>query len=68
MVEKAKLRGKIVEAGYTQRSLAKAMGIAENTLSNKINGKTSFDAQEITKICKLLGNMTCSERVHIFLQ
>lgn len=50
-----KLRGKIVEEGYTIRSLSEKSGIPISTLSNKINGLTEFKTSEIITISKILG-------------
>lgn len=36
------LRGKIVEAGLTQKSVAEKIGISEHALGNKLNGKRDF--------------------------
>lgn len=49
-----KLRGKIVEKGYTMRSLSDKTGIPVSTLSNKINGLTEFKASEILIISECL--------------
>ena len=62
-----KLKGKIAEAGYSQRSLAAELGISKNTLNSKINGKTPFNTAEIELICKKLGIHDASEKVAIFL-
>lgn len=62
-----KLKGKIVEAGYSQRSLALELGISKNTLNAKINGKLPFNTVEIEKICEKLGIHDCVEKASIFL-
>ena len=62
-----KLRGKMAEAGFTQRSLAAAIGISENSLGAKIKGKRSFKTDEIEEICKILGITDCVEKAEIFL-
>jgi len=62
------LKGKIMAAGYTQRSLAKKLNISDNTLSNKINGKTSFTCDEAVTICNLLSIVDNNEKAHIFLK
>lgn len=62
------LRGKIVAAGYTQGSLAKALNMSKNTLSSKINGRYQFNSDEIIAICRLLSIEDNNEKVSIFLQ
>lgn len=62
-----KLKGKIAEAGYTQRTLAAAMGMSKNTLSSKINGKSQFNSREIERICDLLAILSLEEKALIFL-
>lgn len=66
------LKGRIVAAGYTQKTLAEAMTsdgkkISENTLSKKVNGRVPFDTDEVVCICKLLGIHDNDEKAHIFL-
>lgn len=66
------LKGKIVSAGYTQKTLAEAMTdagnkISENTLSKKVNGRVPFDTDEVACICKLLGIHDNEEKAYIFL-
>lgn len=62
-----KLKGKIVEAGYSQRSLAKELGMSKNTLNSKVNGKIPFNTVEIELICKKLGIHDVAEKASIFL-
>lgn len=50
----AKLRGKIVEKFRTQLAFAKAMGMNVATLNGRLNGKSQWGADEITKACALL--------------
>lgn len=61
------LRAKMVEAGYTQRSLAEKINISENTLSNKLNGRSAFDVNEVRGICEALGIVSDKEKAYIFL-
>lgn len=62
-----KLKGKIVEAGYTQRSLAKEVGMSKNTLNSKVNGKIPFNTDEIERICTSLSIVDPVEKASIFL-
>ena len=63
-----KLKGKIVEAGYSQRSLAAELGMSKNTLNSKVNGKIPFNTNEIEEICKKLGIHDNAEKAAIFLK
>lgn len=47
------LKGKIKAKGYTQKKLAKEIGISPKTLSNKFN-KGILGADEIEKMIKIL--------------
>jgi len=49
-----KLRAAIVEAGYTQRDVAKAIGVDISTFSQKINGHRDFTLQECVRIANLV--------------
>jgi transcriptional regulator with XRE-family HTH domain len=62
-----KLKGKIAEAGFSQRSLAEALGMSKNTLNAKVNGKVPFNTVEIEQICKVLGIHDVTEKATIFL-
>lgn len=62
------LKGKIVAAGHSQTSLAKAMNMSKNTLSKKINGKATFDTDEVIRMCALLNIVDNDEKAYIFLQ
>lgn len=50
----SKLLGKIREYGYTQESLAAAIGISKATMSLKLNNKANFGHAEISAICTIL--------------
>lgn len=63
-----KLKGKIMEAGYSQRSLAKEIGMSKNTLNSKVNGKIPFNTDEIEMICLKLGVSDPAEKASIFLR
>ena len=51
----AKLLGRLRERGYTQKSLAQAIGINKATMSEKLNNKYSFTMTEMGAICNVLG-------------
>ena len=48
------LKAKIVEKGESQKSVAMAIGISENSLSRKIAGKREFRLSEVLKLCDFL--------------
>lgn len=45
-----KLEGRIVEKFGSRRAFAEAYGVSENTMSRKLNGKTSFSTSDIIKM------------------
>ena len=61
------LKGKIVMAGYSQRSLAKELHMSVNTLNSKVNGKIPFDTDEVTRLCDLIHITDDAEKAYIFL-
>lgn len=56
----SKLLGRMKECGFTQKQLAKDIGINKATLSTKLNNHFSFSQDEILAICELL-NIPASE-------
>lgn len=54
MTNSNKLKAKIREYGYTQRDVAKLIGISSQSLSYKINNKIDFRASEMEMLCNLL--------------
>lgn len=50
----SKLLGRIKECGFTQETLANAIGMNKSTLSAKLNGRYPFTAKDIDAICKVL--------------
>jgi transcriptional regulator with XRE-family HTH domain len=66
LVNKNRLAGKITENGFTQRSLARHVGMSKNSMCNKINGKTSFNTVEVENICNVLGITSSTEKADIF--
>lgn len=61
------LRGEIVMNGFTMKEVAKQTGMSRNSLSNKINGRYEFNADEVIKLCDLLGIVDPARKVEIFL-
>lgn len=66
-MNKWRLKEKISENGYTQRSLAKLVDMSENTLTSRLNGHSSFNTKEICLICEKLNISDAQEKVDIFL-
>ena len=62
-----KLRAQMALANITQSDLAKACGISENTLTNKVSGRTEFKVSEIIKICEVLKIHDAALKDDIFL-
>ena len=50
----SKLLGRIKECGFTQKTLAKHIGIAESSMCLKLNNKAGFTHGEIFLICAAL--------------
>lgn len=66
-MRKSKLLGKMAEVDITQRDLAKAIGMSENTMTSRIKGTTDFKANEIVAICKVCGISSADQIAEIFL-
>lgn len=49
-----KLKGKMIENGYSQSKMAKEIGISVQTLNAKLNGRTQFTLDEVVKITSIL--------------
>ena len=50
----SKLLGRIREYGYTQKTLATAVGMSLSQLNQCLNGKSNFKHKYIIAICKVL--------------
>ena len=55
MVDKALFSGYMQKRGYTQRKLAKELGMSKNALNNKVNGRSVFTVDEVKEMCSILG-------------
>lgn len=53
-LDHSKLLGRIKECGFTQKTLAEAIGINSATLSAKLNNKNAFTVTEMADICRTL--------------
>lgn len=67
MTNKRKLQAKMIEAGYSQKTLADAVGMSKNTMNAKINGTAQFNVGEVMKLCDVLHINTPEEKCAIFL-
>ena len=54
MPKLAKLKGRIKEKNQSYASLSKAIGISVSALNNKINGRSSFDIIEASRLSSIL--------------
>ena len=55
MTDTLKLKALIVEHGYTQKDVAKMLGLSAQSLNKKIHNKTEFKAREISRLCAVFG-------------
>ncbi len=53
--EYRKLIGRIIEKYGTRKAFAEKLGISENSMSLKLNGKTGFSQDEMNRWSDLLG-------------
>ena len=67
MLDVRKLKSEMAASGITQKKLAELLGISENTLSKCLTGKRSFDTDEASAICELLGITDNNRKAEIFL-
>lgn len=66
-MNKAKLSGRMAEAGLSQRELARRLRKNKNTVNRKFNGQVPFTADEIVAIGEILGITSPKELAEIFL-
>jgi DNA-binding Xre family transcriptional regulator len=62
----SKLLGRIKEYGYTQKSLAEAVGMNNGTMNQKLNNGYFFTSAEIDAICRKLDISPCDIGVYFF--
>ena len=65
MMNLRKLKGKMIEKGYTAGQLAKKIGIGNTSMSYKMNQHKPFNLFEIKKIIELL-DLNSEEIMNIF--
>ena len=61
-----KLKGRSVEMCGTQAIFAEKIGLSENSLTNKLNGKRNFKQPEIQKALEVLDLTTDDIPVYFF--
>ncbi len=66
MINTNLLRAAMVEAGYSQAKLSKAMKWSPNTTSAKINNKSEITLREAAALCDLLHINDLEKRNRIF--
>lgn len=50
----AEIRRLLEERGMSGNALAKATGIPQSSVSNKLNGRHAFDVDDLQAICQVL--------------
>lgn len=65
-MNRTELKADIQRNGISNRSIAKELGISEQTFYNKLNGSTEFKESEIKKLVRLL-NLSSARVDQIFL-
>lgn len=61
------LKAAIAKCGLNQGKLAEKIGISENTLTSRMQGKSVFNTDEIDIICEVLEINNNAEKADIFL-
>lgn len=66
MINSKKMKGRMVEMGVTQKDIAKQLGVAAPTVSQKINNVRPMDLDEAEKIADMLGISDFEFREYFF--
>ena len=67
MLNRNLLKSAMARMGLTQGALAERIGMSENTLSSRMLGTSSFNIDEVDKICEILDIQSNDEKAAIFL-
>ena len=67
VVNKNKLKGAIVSAGFTQKTFAEALKMSKNSLNAKVNGNSRITMDEADRMCELLDIKDAAMKADIFL-
>ena len=62
----AKLRGRIISTGNSLSTFAELIPMSPQNLSKKLNNKSVFDSNQISRIANLLGVSDEKEFVELF--
>lgn len=54
MINCCRLKGRLVEKGFTQKEIAKRLGIAQASVNLKLNGKRAMSLDEACFLAKIL--------------
>lgn len=54
MINTSKIKGKMAELQFTQKDIAKELGIAQSTVNLKINNVRNMSLDEAEKLCDML--------------
>lgn len=55
MTNTLELKAQMIRRGFTNRSMAEAIGISPTSFSYKLNNRRLFNSAEIKSICRELG-------------
>lgn len=67
MIDRIKLNMKMVEQGYSQRTLANKMSKSKNTINAIFTGKRQPRLDEVIRMCEILKIEEAEEKTKIFL-
>lgn len=67
MIDRIKLNMKMVEQGYSQRTLANKMSKSKNTINAIFTGKRQPRIDEVILMCEILKIEEAEEKTKIFL-
>jgi len=67
-MNKSKLRGKIAENGLNVRKLAPLIGMSEQSLYRRMQGRSRWYLDEIQNVCEVLGITSDKEIVEFFFR
>lgn len=66
MIDTLELKSKMIRLGYSNKDMAKSIGISATSYSMKLNNIREFKNSEVNTICRILG-LDQKERDIIFL-